>query len=79
MTRVKTTIVTVLPIVFMQWKSEDSCRTEFRNDSSKYLVISLTPEKPKRKYIDIFIVEPNSIMLTDQMIDLSRISFRFKE
>lgn len=52
--------------------------TGIENTTDMNLVISIKPIKPKRKYVDVILVPPNSYkMFTDPdfQIDLTKISF----
>ncbi len=52
------------------------------NYSELSLCISLIPKKPKRKYLDIFVVPPNGFLLIpnekEDIIDLKSLSFSWR-
>jgi hypothetical protein len=51
----------------------------FRNESHKYkVIVSIIPKKPKRKYIDIISIPPQTNLLDESGLDLQRLSYRFE-
>ncbi len=61
-------------LIFLVEKIGDGIRI---NNYSKYeLIVSLIPTAPKRKYVDILVVNPSCYIFYEGEIDLSKVSFR---
>ncbi len=52
--------------------------TRIVNKSDSNCIISLVPEKPKRTYVDIFVVKQNTCLILEDDLPIEKISIRFK-
>lgn len=52
--------------------------TKFTNYSNMNVIISILPIKPKRKYIDIFLIRAREFHIYEDEIDMTKISIRFE-
>ena len=51
--------------------------TKFTNSSGYDVIASLIPIKPKRKYIDVILIQKEQYNVCDFPVDLTKLSFRF--
>jgi len=52
---------------------------QFINHSKFMMIVSVIPKKPKRKYHDLLMVQPESFKILDKewAFDITMVSFRF--
>ncbi len=53
--------------------------TKIINNSKYNLILSKIPEKPRRKYYDIYLIMSGSYIIFDDSFDITKLSLRFKK